>query len=123
MLLLAGHKPVQTIRSTLWRRVVMQNVTRVGVCLLTALLAAGAIWQRSSTASAQNPLTRFAGPTSSQPLALNADGTLLAVANPDNDSITLFDVAQDRNRRLAEVRVGIEPNGVALNPAGTRAYV
>lgn len=66
---------------------------------------------------------RFSAPTSSQPIALDASGTLLVVANPDNNSVTFFDVAGDRNRRLAEVSVGKEPNGVALNPQGTRAYV
>lgn len=68
-------------------------------------------------------LNRFAGPTSSQTLALDANGTLLAVANPDNNSVTFFDVTADRNRRLREIPVGKEPWGVALNPQGTRAYV
>ncbi|MEO7651315.1 MAG: YncE family protein, partial [Bryobacteraceae bacterium] len=66
---------------------------------------------------------RFAGPTSSQPMSLSADGTLLAVANPDNDSVSFFDVQSDSNRKLAEVSVETEPNSVALNPEGTRAYV
>lgn len=69
------------------------------------------------------PSNRFAGPTSSQTLALDANGTLLAVANPDNNTVTFFDVGGDRNRRLREVQVGREPWGVALNPLGTRAYV
>ena len=68
-------------------------------------------------------LNRFVGPTSSQPLALSANGTLLLVANPDNNTVTLFDVTRDRNRRLGEVPVGREPNGVAVNPQGTRGYV
>ena len=34
-------------------------------------------------------LSRFAGAISSQPLALDANGTLLAVANPDNNTVTL----------------------------------
>lgn len=72
---------------------------------------------------ASQPLTRFAGPTSSQPLALDAAGGLLIVANPDNDTVSIFDVAQDRNRRIREVHVCREPNGVAFNPQGTRAYV
>jgi YVTN family beta-propeller protein len=68
-------------------------------------------------------LSRFAGPTSSQTLALDANGTLLVVANPDNNTVTFFDVSGDANRRLREVQVGKEPWGVALNPQGTRAYV
>jgi uncharacterized protein (TIGR03437 family) len=74
-----------------------------------------------ASASAQAP-TRFTGPTSSQPLALNADDSLLAVANPDNNSVTFFDV-KNGNTKLGEVSVGKEPNGVALSPDGSRAYV
>src|SRR5581483_2680739 len=67
--------------------------------------------------------SRFDGPTSSQPLALSANGDVLAVANPDNNSVSFFDLRADRNRRVATVPVQIEPNGVALSPDGTRAYV
>jgi YVTN family beta-propeller protein len=65
---------------------------------------------------------RFDGPTSSQPLALSADDSLLVAANPDNDSVTIFDVHEDENRRLMELPVQDEPNGVALLPNGSRAY-
>ena len=71
--------------------------------------------------SAQAPV-RFAGPTSSQPLALNADDSLLIAANPDNNSVTLFDV-KNGNVKLGELAVGKEPNGVAIAPDGARAYV
>jgi YVTN family beta-propeller protein len=66
--------------------------------------------------------TRFAGPTSSQPLALSADGKFLAVANPDNNTVSLFNVKNDANNRFAKVKVGKEPSGVAVLPNGTRAY-
>lgn len=65
----------------------------------------------------------FAGPTSSQPIALTADDGLLAVVNPDNNSVTFFDVRGDVNQKLAEVPVQTEPNGVAFSRAGDRAYV
>ena len=68
-------------------------------------------------------VTRFAGPTSSQPLALTEDGGRLLVCNPDNNSVTMFNVGGDANQRVAEVRVGQEPNGVGLLPNGTRAFV
>jgi YVTN family beta-propeller protein len=67
--------------------------------------------------------TRFAGPTSSQPLALTADDAFLVVANPDNNSVSFFDLRADKNRKLAEVPVQIEPNGVAFLPNGRKAYV
>src|SRR5437868_12890867 len=58
--------------------------------------------------------TRFAGPTSSQTLALSADGSVLASVNPDNNSVSLFDTRPGTNQRFAEVKVGVEPNSVAL---------
>jgi YVTN family beta-propeller protein len=57
------------------------------------------------------------------PLALPADDSFLAVVNPDNNSVSFFDLRQDRNRRLAEVPVQVEPNGVAVLPDGSKAYV
>jgi YVTN family beta-propeller protein len=71
----------------------------------------------------RNEAARFAGPTSSQPLALTADDAFLVVANPDNNSVTFFDVRRDHFRRLAEVPVQTEPNGVAFLPDGKKAYV
>jgi YVTN family beta-propeller protein len=65
---------------------------------------------------------RFAGPTSSQPLALTADNAYLVVANEDNDSVTFFDLRNDANRKLAEVPVQSEPSGVAFLPDGSKAY-
>ena len=67
--------------------------------------------------------TRCAGPTSSQPLALTADDRFLVVANPDSNSVTFFDLRANRNRRLFEVGVQAEPNGVAFMPDGRKAYV
>jgi len=94
--------------------------------IATASVLGVGIYFVNTAKSQQTPpqtVTRFAGATNSQPLALDGNGTLLAVANPDNNSVTFFDVTADRNRRLREVTVGREPNGVALNPLGTRAYV
>ena len=80
------------------------------------------MWFAQEPVGAQGP-TRFAGPTSSQPLALPADDSFLAAVNPDNNSVSFFDLRQDRNRRLAEVPVQTEPNGVAILPDGSKAYV
>src|ERR671936_2450913 len=61
-------------------------------------------------------VSRFVGPTSSQPLALTADDAFLIAANPDNNSVTLFFVGDGFNFRLDELSVGQEPNGVAFLP-------
>src|SRR6478672_10071607 len=102
-----------TSRSSGRRRAVLAAFTIAGAI-------AGLSWWPG--VHAQNA-SLFTGPTSSQPLALSADGTLLLVANPDNNSVTLFDVGNDANKKLAEVPVGEEPNGVAIMPNGARAFV
>jgi hypothetical protein len=43
---------------------------------------------------------RFSGPLSSQPLAISADDRILAVVNPDNNTVSLFNLEQ--NRKFAE---------------------
>ena len=87
-----------------------------------ALLTATIFVVRQSPLAAQ-PAARFEGPTSSQPLALSASGEFLVAANPDNNSVSFFDLRADSNRRVATVPVQIEPNGVAFLPNGLRAYV
>ena len=96
-------------------------VSKKGFILLALVAAALTYMRRLDHVSAQVP-ARFVGPTSSQPLALSADDSLLLVANPDNNSVTFFDV-KNGNTKLAEITVGKEPNGVALSPDGARAYV
>jgi YVTN family beta-propeller protein len=100
----------------------MERRTRYYMLAAFVGLVVAAIGWRSATPYAQYGASRFAGPTSSQPLALDANNSLLAVANPDNNSVTFFDV-RAKARRLAQVGVGQEPNGVALLPDGSKAYV
>src|SRR5437667_556982 len=94
---------------------------------LRQLLWTGAVVCLGATVTLQVTLparqVAFAAPTSSQPLALSGNGGLLAVANPDNDSVTFFDTSGARPERIDEVPVGREPNGVALTPDGNEAYV
>src|SRR5437016_1223152 len=103
----------------------MRLTIRVKSALLAAaLFGAGVLWMRTGDqpVSAQTP-ARFTGPTSSQPLAASADDWLLAVANPDNNSVSIFDTRNGANTRVAQVTVGTEPNGVAISPDGSRIYV
>jgi YVTN family beta-propeller protein len=86
-------------------------------------VSTGLVLLRETPGSAQGPAPRFVGPLSSQPLALTSDDSFLMVANPDNDTVSFFDVREDRNRRLAQVPVQSEPNGVAFAPDGRTAYV
>ena len=94
--------------------------TVFGVSLPLTIAAAALLVNRHLIPVTAQAPARFPGPTSSQPLALSADDSLLAVANPDNNTVTFFDT-KNNYARLAEVAVGKEPNGVALSPDGTRA--
>ena len=67
--------------------------------------------------------TSGGGPYSSQPLALSWDDSELAVVNPDANTVSIFQVAGDKNTKVAEVAVGKEPTGVAFSSDGTRLYV
>jgi YVTN family beta-propeller protein len=95
---------------------------RKGLLLLAGVTIAAGIWFEQR-AGAQAVASIFSGPTSSQPLAIPADDSFLAVVNPDNNSVSFFDIRLDRLRRLAEVPVQTEPNGVAVLPDGSKAYV
>ena len=92
----------------------------LGLVLMVVPLAAG---QFPFGKAAAQSTSRFAGPTKSSPLALNADDSLLAVVNPDANTVSLFDVGSDRNIPLGEFAVGQEPSGAAVSPDGRFVYV
>lgn len=100
-----------------------RGAVRITALVFTLGLVLAGIVLKQEIMIAQSAANRFAGPTSSQPLALDAAGSILVVANPDNNTATLFDVAGDRHTRVQETWTGLEPNGVAVMPDGTRAYI
>jgi len=59
----------------------------------------------------------------SAPLALTRDGAFVWSVNPDNDSVSVIEVAGDKNQKLAEVPVGDEPRCVAITPDDKKVYV
>ena len=67
----------------------------------------------------QSPLTE----SYSSPIALTFDGAYVWVANPDNDSVSVMNVAGDKNQKVAEVPVGDEPRCVAITPDNKKVYV
>jgi len=99
----------------------MKRTERKLLVLLACFAIGGLVSVEPWPVAAQ--VGRFAGPTSSQPLALTADDAFLAAVNPDNNSVSFFDLRVDRNRLLARVPVQTEPNGVAMLPDGSKAYV
>jgi len=98
-------------------------IIRIAAILMLPVAAVHTYLPQGPTTVRAAGETRFAGPTSSQTLALNADGSVLASVNPDTNSVSLFDTRPGTNQRFAEVKVGTEPNSVALSLDGTRAYV
>lgn len=99
------------------------KATSMARIALTLSVSTAFVLLRETPSSAQSNPARFAGPLSSQPMALTSDDAFLIVANPDNDSVSFFEVREDRNRRIAQVPVQKEPNGVAFAPDGRTAYV
>lgn len=93
------------------------NCFLAGVCVLPVILWLRP-WSGVVLAAGQG-----GGPNSSQPLALSQDNSRLIVANPDNNTVSIFVVENDQNYKTAEIPVGKEPNGVAFNGDATGAYV
>jgi YVTN family beta-propeller protein len=54
--------------------------------------------------------------TRSSPIAITSDNKYVWSVNPDNDSVSVFRVAKDKNKKVDEIKVGKEPWCVALTP-------
>jgi YVTN family beta-propeller protein len=52
--------------------------------------------------------------TRSSPIAITSDDRFVWSVNPDNDSVSVFRVAKDANKKVAEIPVGKEPWCVAI---------
>lgn len=107
---------MQQQRKELWS-------ARLGVVSMTVLLGVAYVIVQQAPVVAQAPVSRFAGPTSSQPIALDATGSIMVVVNPDTNSFSLFEVGADKNKKVIEQSTGEEPNGIAISPDGNRIYV
>jgi len=62
-------------------------------------------------------------PSNSSPIAITSDDRYIWSVNPDNDSVSVFRVAHDANRKVAEITVGKEPWCVAITPDDDKVYV
>jgi YVTN family beta-propeller protein len=74
-------------------------------------------WLRAATAQGA------ASPTHASPIAITSDNAEVWSVNPDNNSVSVFNVAGDANVKVAEVAVGIEPWCVAITPNNAKVYV
>jgi YVTN family beta-propeller protein len=70
-------------------------------------------------ATAQGPTS----PTHASPIAITVDNAEVWSVNPDNNSVSVFNVALDANVKVAEIPVGTEPWCVAITPNNAKVYV
>src|SRR4051812_729117 len=78
------------------------------------LVALGLLAPASSDAA-------FSTPTNSSPITMSADGKLVWVVNPGSDNVAVINTAT--NRVIKKVKVGDEPQSVALDAQNRYAYV
>jgi YVTN family beta-propeller protein len=64
---------------------------------------------------------RYSAPTTSSPISLSADGRFLWVVNPGGDNVSV--IYTKTNRVIKRIRVGDEPESVAVDPNNRYAYV
>src|SRR5262245_45010729 len=107
------------------RRAAPRTASRVAIAGLMALgLMSGPGRDDTPTgaavARAQPPLP---GPTNSGPIAITSDDRFVWSVNPDNNSVSLFNVLNDANQKLAEIPVGENPWCVAITPDNAKVYV
>src|SRR5438552_17757523 len=95
--------------------IVARRLFRLYPLILLTVLAATAV---AKPKKAQEPST-----TSSGPIAISPDDQTVWTVNPDNNSVSVFNVAGDANTKTAEIAVGEEPRFVTLTPDGKTVYV
>jgi YVTN family beta-propeller protein len=61
--------------------------------------------------------------THSSPIAITSDDKFVWSVNPDNDSVSVFNVAGDANHKVAEIPVEKEPWCIAITPDYAKVYV
>src|SRR5262245_42023203 len=83
--------------------------------------SAGDPWMGGASRSATSQT--IASPTRSSPIAITNDNQFVWSVNPDNNSVSVFNVAGDVDQKVAEVPVGAEPWCVAITPNDAKVYV
>ena len=102
-------------------------VITLGILLLVAACGGNAATPTDEGTGTQAPVTGSGqiakNSSSSSPIAISDDDTLIVVVNNLNDSVSIINVAGDANTKVAEIPVGDEPRTVAIMPDKQRAYV
>ncbi|PWT94311.1 MAG: hypothetical protein C5B55_02930 [Blastocatellia bacterium] len=63
------------------------------------------------------------GPRQSSPIALSGDDRTLLNVNPEANTVSVFDVSGSSLTKLTEIKVGRDPESVAVQSDGSFAYV
>src|SRR4029453_1414635 len=92
---------------------VRRGAAATGTLAGTAVLAALAIGTTTSTESLRSANGERSA-TSSSPIAITSDDKFVWSVNPDNDSVSVFRVKNDKNKKVKEIEVGKEPWCVAI---------
>ena len=82
------------------------------------------LWQRSASCrpSQAPPSARnYSGATNSSPITLSADGKYVWSVNPGADNVSV--IYARTNKVIAKIKVGDEPQSVAVDPNNRYAYV
>lgn len=92
---------------------------------LSSLFVIGTLfcWFKSDRRVAASAQANPSGPTNSSPIAVTPDDQFVWVVNPDTDSVSILEVGNDVNKKVGEIKVGDEPNSIAISPNGNAAYV
>ena len=96
------------------------RLLKLSLCLAVVF---GTVWRQSDPSRSVSAQSGSPGPTSSSPIAVTPNNQFVWVCNPDNDSVSVINVANDVNQRVAEIAVGDEPNNLAIHPNGQTVYV
>ncbi len=90
---------------------------RLGRTLLVALAMAVLSLAMPAASNAR----KFSAPTYSSPIAMSADGKFVWSVNPGGDSVSV--IYTKTNKVIANIKVGDEPESVALDPNNRYAFV
>src|SRR5262245_31467140 len=88
-----------------------------------SVLLGVAKWCMVSVEAGEKEKKKQRSATRSSPIAITHDDKQVWSVNPDNDSVSVFDVDEDTNLKVAEIEVGKEPWCVAITPDDAKAYV
>jgi len=98
-------------------------LTRFGLSALLALGLVCVLGVAPRPATPERSSRAARGATHSGPIAVTPDDHFVWVVNPDNDDVAEIDVRGDENRVVERVKVGDQPQNVAITPDGKYVYV